>query len=109
MAHSNFLLSYLPFWIVVYGLAIVGWTCIGRFLLSFFVLPESPNYIWRFFRLLTDWAVRAADFITPRIVPPMLLALIAAVWVFVVRAAVSIAMFAAGLAPSVSAIGGAAP
>ena len=109
MSQPDFLLGYLPFWIVVYGLAIVAWTCVGRFLLGFFVAPDSQNYIWRVFRLLTDWAVRAAAFITPRIVHPILLTPIAALWLFVARAIISVAMLAAGLAPSISATGAALP
>ena len=33
-AQSDFFWSYLPYWVVAYGLAIIGWTCVGRFLMS---------------------------------------------------------------------------
>jgi hypothetical protein len=105
----DFLLGYLPFWIIVYGLAIIAWTCLGRFLLSFFLPPDSPNYIWRIFCRISDWAVSAATFITPRIVHPVLLAPIAALWLFLIRAVVFVAMFAAGLTPSVTAPGAGQP
>lgn len=105
MTQPDFLLGYLPFWIVTYTLSAVGWTCLGRFLLSFFVPPDSALYIWRAFRWITDWAVGAAAAVTPRLVPPILLAPIAALWVFVVRAAASLAMLAAGMVPTLGAAG----
>lgn len=106
MSQPHFVFSYLPFWITIYALSAVAWTCLGRFILGLFVSPNSSNYIWRFFRLLSDWAVTAADFITPRIVPRGLLAPIAALWLFVARVVASIVMLAAGLAPSLTNIGG---
>ncbi|HYG88965.1 MAG TPA: YggT family protein [Azospirillum sp.] len=106
MPQSDFFLGYLPFWIVTYVLSVVGWTCLGRFLLSFFVPPDSTLYIWRAFRLLTDWVVRAVAVITPRMVPPILLAPIAAIWVFLVRAVASLAMLAAGMVPTLGVAAG---
>ncbi|MGQ9368410.1 YggT family protein [Azospirillum sp. ST 5-10] len=107
MQTSDFFLAHLPFWIATYALAVVGWTCLGRFLLGLFVPPDSPLYIWRAFRLLTDWALRAAAAVTPRGVPPVLLAPIAALWVFVARVVLSVAMLASGLAPTLGPAAGA--
>jgi hypothetical protein len=106
MPQSDFFLGHLPFWVVTYVLSAVGWTCLGRFLLSFFVAPDSTLYIWRAFRWITDWAVSAAAAITPRMVPPILLAPIAAVWIFVLRAGASLAMFSAGMVPALSTAAG---
>lgn len=100
MTQPDFLLGYLPFWIVTYLFSVVGWTCLGRFLLSFFVPPDSTLYIWRAFRWITDWAVRGTAFITPRLVPPMLLAPIAALWVFLARAVASLVLLSAGMVPT---------
>jgi len=105
MTQPDFFLGYLPFWIVTYLLSVVGWTCLGRFLLSFFVPPDSPLYIWRAFRWITDWAVRATAAITPRLIPPMLLAPIAAMWVFLVRAVASLALLSAGMVPTLGVAG----
>ncbi|NKE43199.1 YggT family protein [Roseomonas frigidaquae] len=102
MDQPHFILGHLPFWLVTYSLAVVGWTLFGRFLMQFFVAPDSRLYIWRWFRLLTDWAVRAAALLVPRYVQPQWLPLVAAFWVFTVRMGFGIAMFAAGLAPSVA-------
>jgi YggT family protein len=95
-----------PFWddwyfhIPNYLAAVVIYTLIGRFLLSFFLPPGSLNYIYRFFRLLTDWAVATARFITPGYVLGLFLPLIAAFWLFVIRHAYFVVLYQAGLAPS---------
>ena len=34
MDESGFLLAYLPFWVVNFGLAMVGWTCLAIFILT---------------------------------------------------------------------------
>lgn len=106
MPQSDFFLGHLPFWVVTYVLSAVGWTCLGRFLLSFFVAPDSTLYIWRAFCWITGWAVSAAAAITPRMVPPILLAPIAAVWIFVLRAGASLAMLSAGMVPALSTAAG---
>ena len=102
MDQPHFILGHLPFWLVTYGLAVVGWTLIGRFTMQFFVPPDSRLYIWRWFRRLTDWAVRGAALLVPRYVAPVFLPLVAAFWVFTFRMAFGIAMWSAGMAPSLS-------
>jgi hypothetical protein len=37
-----------------YALAVLMWTMAGRFLLGMFAPPDWDNYVWRFFRRLTD-------------------------------------------------------
>ena len=103
MTGSDFLWAWLPFSIVNYALAVVIWTCLGRFLLAWFVPAIQPsNYIWRAFVALTEWAVVAASWITPRYVRPMFLAPIAALWLFYVRIGLFVAMTAAGLTPALA-------
>lgn len=103
MTQPDFFLGYLPFWVMNYGLAVVIWSCIGRFLLSFFVPAIQPgNYIWRAFYWLTEWAVRAASYITPSFIRPIFLPPIAAFWLFHLRIALFFAMWQAGLTPSVT-------
>jgi fucose permease len=101
MNQPDQLWSFLPFWIVNYGLAIVVWSCIGRFLLSWAVPAIQPqNYIWRAFVALTEWSVRLAAFITPRYVRPIYLPLIAAFWLYwFARPAAFVAFVQLGLAP----------
>jgi hypothetical protein len=106
MTNTHFFWGYLPFWIVNYGLAIVAWSCLGRFLLAFFVPSLQPtNYIWRAFVVLTEWAVVMSSYVTPSYVRPIYLAPIAAFWVFHLRFIAYFAMAAVGLTPSLSAGG----
>lgn len=102
---DDFLLSYLPFWIVTYALAVAGWSCIGRFMMQFLVLPDSTNYIWRAFRTLSAWPVAAARAMVPSYVGPLFLPLVAAFWIFVLRVGFGLAMLSAGLAPRVTPAG----
>lgn len=103
MRSSDFVFGYLPFWIINYGLAVVLWSCMGRFLLSFFVPRLQPNnYIYRGFHFLSEWAVRATRFITPSFILPIFVPLLAAIWVFYLRIAVFVAMYWAGMTPSVT-------
>ena len=103
MTGDDFLWGYLPFWILNYGLAVVIWTCFGRFLLAWFVPAIQPtNYIWRAFVALTEWAVRATSWITPRYVRPVFLPPIAALWLFYLRIALFAAMASSGLTPTLT-------
>jgi YggT family protein len=71
--------------VVNYLLAAVGYTLLGRLLLSFFVPPDWDNYIWRFFRLITDPALALTRRITPAFVPDPMLPLVAFFWTMVAR------------------------
>ncbi|WP_341701840.1 YggT family protein [Ferrovibrio sp.] len=97
---TDFFWSHLPYWVVAYGLALIGWTCVGRFLMTAFLPPDHPNYIFRFFRLLTNWAIRLTDGITPRFVNPRFLPLVTTFWAFALRYAAHFAFAYYGMAPS---------
>jgi YggT family protein len=103
---DNLFWQYWYFHLPNYLLAVLFYSLLGRFLLSFFVAPGSANYIWRFFRRLTDPLVAAAGFVTPRFIAPFFLPLVTAFWVFLLRHALFVAIYAAGWAPRVT---GAAP
>lgn len=92
-----------PFWAAIYLLGIVTWTCVGRFMLAWFVPAIQPtNYIWRGFVMITEWAVRAVGIVTPRYVRPVFLPLVAAFWLYWgVRPLVFVAFTALGLAPTI--------
>jgi hypothetical protein len=94
--------SYWYFHFPNYALAVLFWTLIGRFMFEMFLPPDSPNYIYRWFRRLTDWLIRLVAFITPSIVPALALAPIAAFWVAMARVAFFIALHAAGLTPRIA-------
>jgi hypothetical protein len=99
---QSFVLDHLPFWIVMYSLALTAWACIARFMMQAFLPPDSPNYIWRGFRLLTDWAVWLARRAIPTYVGALFLPLVAACWLFGLRLVLGILMLAAGLGPSIT-------
>jgi len=91
--------SYWYFHFTNYAFAVLFWTLIGRFMFAIFLPPDSPNYIYRWFRRLTDWLMQPVAYITPSIVPPLLLPPIAAYWVAMARIAFFMALYAAGLTP----------
>lgn len=104
MPVSDFVFGYLPFWIINYALAIVMWSCVGRFVLSFLLVRLSPAfYINRAFVWLTDWWVGFVRYGTPSFVHPVFLPLIAAFWMVYLRIATFALMYAAGLTPSIGA------
>lgn len=97
-----------PFWVYWYFhvpnylLAVLLYTLLGRFLLGFMVLPDSSNYIWRFFRRLTDPVLAVAGVITPRFISPFFWPLVGVFWIMILRHALFVAFYMAGIAPQVS-------
>jgi YggT family protein len=85
-----------------YLLAALMYSLLARFILAFFLQPDSPNYIYRFLRRITDPAVIVFGFLMPRAVPPLLVVLFTAVWLLIVRFAFYVAMAGAGLTPPVA-------
>jgi YggT family protein len=75
-----------------YLLAAVMYSFVGRFLLSLFLPPDSKNYIFRAFVLITDPMLAPIRFITPAIVPHMILLIFAALWTLVLRFALLVAL-----------------
>jgi hypothetical protein len=104
---NDFVFGHLPFWAVTYILALTAWGCIGRFMMQAIVPPDSPNYIWRGFVLLTGWAVWVARRMVPSFVTAPFLPLVAAFWLFAVRTIFGLAMLGAGMAPSITPAGAA--
>jgi YggT family protein len=81
-------------------LATLMYTALGRFVLSFIFDAESKNYIWRFFVRLTDPVIRVVGYVTPAAVPPLVVLLFTAVWLFAVRMALLIATGLVGAVPT---------
>jgi hypothetical protein len=104
---NDFVLGHLVFWVVTYILALTAWGCIGRFMMQAFMAPDSPNYIWRGFVMLTGWAVWVARRMVPSYVTPPFLPLVAAFWLFAARTIFGLAMLGAGMAPSITPSGAA--
>src|SRR5690606_7534598 len=70
--------QYWYFHLPNFALAVLAYTLLGRFALSFFLPPDSTNYIWRWFCRLTDWVLVGVRAITPRYVMFLFLPLIGA-------------------------------
>lgn len=99
MQEENLWWSYWYFHFPNYALAVLFWTLIGRFMFAIFLPPDSPNYIFRWFRRLTDWLIPPVRFITPAIVHPLALAPVTAFWVALARVVFFVLLHAAGLTP----------
>ena len=94
------LLSYWYFHVPNFVLAALFWTLLGRFALSLFVPENWDNYIWRAFVRLTEPVVRLTRLITPALVPPRIVLLLAAVWVLMLRLVLFALLAGRGLAPT---------
>lgn len=97
--------DYLHYHLPNYALSVVMYSLIGRFLLGFFLPPESQNYIWRWFRRLSDWFVRLVALVTPRFIAPVWLPLVAVFWIVALRLVFFMAMYALGQVPVAPRIG----
>jgi len=68
-----------------YIVAVLMYSMIGRFILSFLFLPDSRNYIFRAFVRLTNPVVAVVRAITPLAVPPRIVLLFSVLWLLVLR------------------------
>jgi YggT family protein len=94
----------LPFWyyhLPNFVLAALMYTLAGRVLLSLFVDPDSPNYIWRFFCRITDPVVALVALVTPKAATPVVLWLLGFVWLFWLRVLLLNVLLAAGALPRI--------
>jgi uncharacterized protein YggT (Ycf19 family) len=91
-----------PFWQYWYYqlpnflLAALAYSLLGRFVLSLFLPPDTQNYIQRWFVRLTEPVVRIVRWITPALVPPILLPLAAAVWLMLLRVVLLVVFLRSG-------------
>lgn len=95
----------LPYWyyhLPNFVLAALMYTLLGRVLLGFFVDPDSPNYIWRFFCRITDPVVALVGLVTPKAAPPLVVWLFAFVWLFWARVLLLYGFLVLGIAPRTS-------
>jgi hypothetical protein len=83
-------------------LAAVMYTLLGRVLLSLFLEPDSPNYIWRFFCRITDPFLALIALVTPKAAPPVVLWLFGVVWLFWLRVGLLYVFLLLGLIPKSS-------
>lgn len=94
--------SYWYFHIPNFVLAAVMYTLIGRLVLGFFVPENWDNYIWRFFRLITDPFVRLVRFVTPQVLAQNVVVVFGVLWLMAIRLAYLVTLINLGLGPSSS-------
>jgi uncharacterized protein YggT (Ycf19 family) len=70
---------------VDYLFAALIYTMVGRFVLGLFAPADWDNYIWRFFRRVTDPVLAVTNRLTPSFMVEPLLPLVAVWWLFVAR------------------------
>lgn len=85
-------------------LAALVYTLIGRLILGIFVPESWDNYIWRAFRRLTDPPIAAVAFVTPQVMPRVVVMLFTVLWLSVARVALAVGLNAVGLLPPSAAV-----
>ena len=96
---SNPLLTNWYFHLPNFILAALMYTLLGRAILGLIVEHNSQNYIWRFFCRITDPIVGTVAIVTPKAAAPIVLWLLAFVWLFWIRVAFIALLAALGLSP----------
>ena len=91
--------SYWYFHIPNFVLAAVMYTLIGRIVLGLFVPDNWDNYIWRFFKLVTDPFVRAVRYVTPDVLAHPVVLVFGALWLMAIRVAYLLVLIKFGLGP----------
>ena len=92
--------SYWYFHIPNFVLAAVMYTLIGRLVLGFFVPENWDNYLWRFFRLITDPVVRLVRFVTPQILSHNIVVVFGVLWLMAIRLVYLVTLINLGFGPS---------
>jgi YggT family protein len=91
------------FWLYAlpnYAMAALMYSLLARYVLAFFMAPDTGNYIYRFFVRITDPVAAAVRFVSPAAVPAQVILLFGIVWLLILRFAFFLAMTGAGLAPT---------
>ena len=91
--------SYWYFHIPNFVLAAVMYTLLGRLFLGLFVPENWDNYIWRFFKVVTDPFLRIVRLITPQILQHTVVIIFGVLWLMVLRVGYLIALINLGLGP----------
>jgi hypothetical protein len=85
-------------------LAALVYTFMGRLLLGIFVPQDWDNYIWRAFKSLTDPVIATVAFITPQVLPRILVMVFCVLWLSVARVGLAVGLNAVGLLPPAAAV-----
>ena len=98
---SNPVIAQWWFHLPNFVLAALMYTMLGRFILAFFIQPDSKNYIWRAFVRLTDPVLRVVQFMTPLTVPHMVVLLFATTWLLTLRVVLLLFFASIGMMPTI--------
>jgi uncharacterized protein YggT (Ycf19 family) len=85
-------------------LAALVYTLIGRLILGIFVPQNWDNYIWRAFCRLTDPPIALVAFVTPQVLPRIVVMIFTVLWLSAARVALAVGLNAAGLLPPSAAV-----
>lgn len=91
--------TYWYFHIPNFLLAAVMYTLLGRLALGLFVPEDWDNYIWRFFKTVTDPFLRVVRLITPQILQHTVVIIFGVLWLMALRVVYLIALTNLGLGP----------
>lgn len=83
------------------ALAALMYTLLGRFILSLFFPDDSDKVIWRTFRQITQPAVNAVQLVTPTVVHPRIIVLLAFTWLLFLRMILFVIFASLGLLPTI--------
>lgn len=97
--------SYWYFHIPNFILAAIMYTLLGRLVLGLFVPADWDNYIWRFFRRVTDPVIRVVRAITPSVLSDGVVMVFTVLWLMVLRLGLLLLLLQFGLAPMAGAQG----
>jgi len=98
----NPIFQYWYFHLPNFILAAVMYTLIGRLLLSFFAPPDWKNYIWRAFVTITNPVLRPVRFMTPAVLPDLVVLIFAALWLMLIRVGFFALLANLALLPTIS-------
>lgn len=98
--------SYWYFHIPNFVLAALVYTLLGRLALGLFVPETWDNYIWRFFKTITDPVVGVVRVVTPSVLTHVVVLIFAVLWLMLARIVWFVVLANAGLAPGASGQGG---
>jgi uncharacterized protein YggT (Ycf19 family) len=91
--------SYWYFHLPNFLLAALMYTLLGRLILGLFVREDWDNYIWRFFKTVTDPFVRLVRYGTPDVIGHPVVLLFGVLWLLTVRFVYLAALINLGLGP----------
>ena len=101
MTASESFLAHWPFHLPNMVLAALFYTLIGRAILAMLFRLSPERVMMRAFARVTDPVLHAVAAITPRVVPPGLVLVLALVWLLLLRMVLFVTAVAFGMRPGI--------